>query len=324
MATKGRKPVPKSQREVSNSLINPYDQTVGNPNNSLPSPKNRGYDTSFKGDNIKPLTLGIQDIDESIVYYFQNVIRPYVIQNGQRLEVPIIYGSPERWKAVQKDGYYRDKDGRIMSPIIMFKRNNLSKDRSMGNKLDANSPYNYGVFEKKYTSKDAYSQFDILNNRIPTKTYYATVIPDYVNIEYSVIIQTYYVDQLNHIVEAINYASDSYWGDPERFKFRARIDGFQTVNEVAQGENRTVRSNFNINLRGYLVPEVLQKSLNSISKYRSTSKIIFSIETTSNPALLEGNVDINPVLEGDAVIKVLTPEDLRQRELQRRIELEDQ
>ena len=34
------------------------------------------------------------------------------MQNGVRREVPIIYGAPERWKSFQKDGYYRDKNGK--------------------------------------------------------------------------------------------------------------------------------------------------------------------------------------------------------------------
>jgi hypothetical protein len=32
------------------------------------------------------------------------------------------------------------------------------------------------------------------------------------------------MDQLNKIIEAIEYASDSYWGDPQRYQFRAMID----------------------------------------------------------------------------------------------------
>jgi hypothetical protein len=31
---------------------------------------------------------------------------------------------------------------------------------------------------------------------------------------------------MNKLIEAINYASDSYWGDPESFKFKASIDSF--------------------------------------------------------------------------------------------------
>ena len=34
-----------------------------------------------------------------------------------RLNVPVLYGSPERWKSVQKDGFYRDKNGKIQAPL---------------------------------------------------------------------------------------------------------------------------------------------------------------------------------------------------------------
>ena len=32
--------------------------------------------------------------------------------------------------------------------------------------------------------------------------------------------------QMNKIIEALEFASDSYWGDPERFLFRAAISSF--------------------------------------------------------------------------------------------------
>ena len=238
---------------------------------------------SRKGDSYKDFTVGIQDIDEAVFYYFENVIRPFVYQNGERREVPIIYGSPERWKSVQKDGYYRDKNGKIMSPIIMFKRNSITKNRSLTNKLDANQPNLYTSWMRQYNPKNFYSNFNTLNNRDQTKQFVANVVPDYVNLSYSVIVQTYYIEQLNPIIEAINYASDAYWGNPQRFKFMARIDSFNTVNEIAKGEDRSVRSTFDINMYGYIIPDAIQKDLNSIKKYNSKSKVTFSLETTSNP-----------------------------------------
>jgi hypothetical protein len=298
MASTGRKPIPKTQAEISNSLIDPYDKNLGNPNDTQQG-FNRAEQTSWKGDPNKTFSVGIQDIDESIMYYFDNVIQPYVYQNGERISVPIIYGAPERWKSFQKDGYYRDKSGRIMSPIIMFKRNSLSKDRSVGNKLDANKPHNFGVYGKSYSSMNAYDNFSVLTNRIPDKQYYAVVIPDYVNIQYSCVIQTYYVEQLNKIVEAINYASDSYWGDPERFKFRARIDSFTTVQELTEGQERLVRSTFDINLRGYIVPDTIQKELSTIPKFRDKSKVLFGLEVSSLDGLYTGGVDGDRISTGD-------------------------
>lgn len=282
MAKKGKKPIPKTQREISTSLQTPYDQRYGNPNDMQFDPKNRGNQVSFRDDTVKPFTLGIQDIDEAVMYYLENVIKPTVIQNGVVQKVPVIYGASERWKQIQKDGYYRDLSGAIMMPIITFKRNNITKDRSVGNKLDANFPNNIEVFEKAYSKRDEYNNFAVLNNRKPQKEYYAVVMPDYVTVTYDFIISTYYVEQMNKIVEAMNYASDSYWGNPERFKFRARIDTFQTNTELPVGAERIVKTNFTLTLRGYIVPDNIQKQLASIKKFSNAVQVVFSTEIVSN------------------------------------------
>jgi len=276
-----QKPRPKTQREISIEQQVPYDIQRGNPNNAT-STNNRGTKVSWRGDTVKPFTIGIKDIDEAVLYYLQNVIKPFVIQNGQRLEVPVIYGSPERWKSVQKDGYYKDKNGATMMPLIIFKRNSVEKVRTIGNKLDANNPNNYQVFEKKYSSRNAYDNFNVLNNRTPQKEYHAIVIPDYVKITYSCIISTYYVEQLNGIVEAINYASDSYWGDPERYKFQARIDTINTPTELISNNNRTVKANFNITLNGQIIPDLIQKNNTAINKFFGKTKISISEEIVNN------------------------------------------
>jgi hypothetical protein len=304
-----RKPQPKSQKEISNSLVDPYvspetGQTLGNPNTQTEFNQfsandqngidiNRSEQMSFKDDTTKPFTLGLQDIDESIMYYFQNVIKPTVIQNGVRIAVPVIYGSPERWKSTQKDGYYKDKNGAIMSPLIMFKRDTIDKNRSLTNKIDANTPHLYTSFKKVYNLKNDYSNFNILNNRIPTEQFIVNVVPDYVTLTYSCTIQTYYMEQLNKIIEAINYASDSYWGDPERFKFKASIDSYATTVEITDNTNRIVKGTFSIKLFGYVVPDTIQKELTAIKKYNSKSQVIIGIETTNS--IIAGNESFSPV-----------------------------
>ena len=294
MAQRQNKPTPKSQRQISNEFVQPYDTQMGNPNDA--TGLNRGTKLSWRGDNTKPFTVGIKDIDEAILYYFNNIIRPSVIQNGQYVNVPVMYASAEAWKQVQKDGYIRDKQSAIMLPLIMFKRDSLEKNRGIGNKLDANNPQNFGIYQKKYSGKNAYDNFTVLNNRIPEKEFVAVVYPDYVTITYSCTIATYYVEQMNKIIEAINYASDSYWGDPERFKFRAMIDNFANIIESNQGEQRNVRTTFNIRLNGYIIPDIVQKSLNSFTKFNEKSKIVFSMEVVTDNKFFEGNVEGNRIV----------------------------
>ena len=292
-----RKPIPKTQKELSIEQQRPTSERYGNPNIPLPAnenetgiPFNRSEKLSWTGDKTKPLTIGLQDLDEAVFYYFQNVIKPFVYQNGERREVPIIYGSPDRWKSFQKDNYYRDKEGAIMLPIIVVKRDSIEKDRSVYNKLDVNSPNLYGSFQRAFNPKNFYSNFSAINNKIPSQQFYAVAVPDFVTLQYSVLVQTYYMEQLNKIIESCEYASDAYWGNPERFKFRAFIDSFTTATQLTTGKDRIVKGTFNIRLRGYIIPDTIQKEMNSISKYNSKSKFIVQMETTSNSDIFDPNV----------------------------------
>ena len=299
--SKIRKPIPKTQRQLSVEQQKAFDTERGNPNARInPNESetginfNRSTKLSFKNDDTKPFSIGLQDLDEAVFYYFKNVIQPFVYQNGERRNVPVIYGSPERWKSFQRDGYYRDKNGAIMLPIIVLKRDTISKDRSVYNKLDANGVNLYSSFQKNYSPDNFYNNFSVLNNKKPVKEHYAVAVPDFVTLEYSCIIQTYYMEQLNKIIEACEYASDAYWGDPERFKFRAFIDQFTTATELTTGQDRLVKGTFGITLRGYIIPDTIQKELNSINKWNSKSKVTINFETTSNADTFQPGVRTLP------------------------------
>ena len=148
--------------------------------------------------------------------------------------------------------------------------------------MDANNPNNYGIFQKAYNPRNAYDNFSVLNNRKPEKQYYSIVAPDYVTVTYEFVIFTYYVEQLNKIVEAMNYASDAYWGNPERFKFKAMINSFGFQTELNESSERVVRSTFDVTLHGYIIPDNIQKDVNSISKFNNKTKTTIFFETTDN------------------------------------------
>ena len=249
---------------------------------SNPNLTSKATQRSVRNDNKGDFSIGIKDIDESIVFYFNNVIKPSVIQNGLRKNVPVIYGNQERWSAVQKDGYYRDRNGKIQAPLIMFKRESLEKNRSLGNKIDAENPQNYYVFERKYTNKNHYDRLSVLTSRTKTKEYQGVVIPDYVTLTYSCVIFTDYIEQNNKLIESINYASDSYWGDPDKFKFRAMIDNYTTTTDVAQGTDRVTKTAFTITLNGYIIPESINAQLQGNRKFYSKSTLKFGIETAGD------------------------------------------
>jgi len=283
-----RRPIPSSGYDrLRDNLSSGFAE--GFPVREFPNPDNRpsinkGRITTRKDDTVQDVSIGLQDHDEAIMYYFNNVIKPSVIINGNRTNVPIIYGSPERWKGVQKDGYFRDKEGKLQTPIIMFKRDSVEKRRDLGNKLDANNPQLYYTFQEKYSKRNQYDNFNVLQNIIPQKEFHTVVIPDYVTLQYSCIIWTDYIAQMNKLIEMINYSSDSYWGDKEKFKFNARIDTYSNTTEVAQGENRVVKTNFSLTIQGYLIPDSLNKDLvKKPQKFFSKSRVVFNNELIVEP-----------------------------------------
>jgi hypothetical protein len=272
-----------------NKLIVPYDKSEGNKNTVFSEPtklgqpeKNRAKQISVKTSTDKDFYIGMKDFVEAVMYYFDNVLKLSVVQNNNRVPVPILYGSPENWKTVQKDGYYRDKDGKLFAPLIMFKRSSTTPNRNLGNKLDGNSVHNLQLFEKAYSKRNFYSNFNVLNSRSPEKEYIASITPDYVTVEYECMIWTYTVEQMDKLIEALNFASRSYWGDPNRFQFYSQIEAFSDSLTYEVGEDRAVKSSFNLTLNGYLIPDSINKSLANANIYYGVSNVIFTLETATS------------------------------------------
>ena len=301
-----RRPIPSSGYDrLRDNLSSGFAE--GFPVKGFPNPDNRssinkGRITTRKDDTVQDVSIGLQDHDEAIMYYFNNVIKPSVIVNENRTNVPIMYGSPERWKGVQQDGYFRDKEGKLQTPLIMFKRDSVEKRRDLGNKLDANSPQLYYTFQEKYSKRNQYDNFNVLQNIIPQKEFHTVVIPDYVTLQYSCIIWTDYIAQMNKLIEMINYSSDSYWGDKETFKFNAKIDTYSNTTEIAQGENRVVKTNFGLTIQGYLIPDSLNKDLaKKPQKFFSKSRVVFNNELIVEPNDLVTREQTRRINRGDYV-----------------------
>ena len=216
------KPRPYTKREFLSKLqkpyVNPDTKEEVLPKQAPPSlplkpgqPEiNRALEVSLKDDDKnKTISIGLKDIDSAILFYLENVIKPTITQNDRRLSVPIIYGSPERWKSMQADGFYRDKNGKTMIPLLMFKRDSFTKNNTIGNKLDGNKVNNLKYFETGYSKRNIYDNFNVLQNQKRQKEYILGIIPDYIDITYSMSIFTDYVEQANEITEAVEFAARS-------------------------------------------------------------------------------------------------------------------
>jgi len=284
------KPRPKNQREILDEVLGQeaVDPTSGRP---AVKPRNRGNDVSTKGDRVKDVSIGIMDIDTAIIKYIEEKIRPSAIQDGNRIQVPVMYGFPERWQTIQEKGALREISGRFLAPVIVIKRDSLTANRTLGNKIDANNHQNLNVFESSYTKKNQYDNFSVLTNRIPIKEYRLVVTPEYVTLTYSAVIFTNHLEQNNKIIEAFKYAENTYWGEQGRFQFRARIDSFSTSTEYSAGDDRTTRTNFTITLNGYIIPDTVNRDISHPKKFLSKAQVDFNLETDT-PAAFTVSVTI--------------------------------
>ena len=233
---------------------------------------NRGTKLSRNTDDVKNLSVGIMDMDSAIMYYFNEVIKPSVEINDEKVKVPCIYASPERWTQVSKQGFLRDKKRQIITPLIVFKRTGMERNEDIPiDKLDANKPRNFYSFQKKYSQVNRYDKFSVQQNISPGREYYNVAMPDYVTLSYEFIIWTSYIDQMNKIVEKINYSDGAYWGEPGKMRFRTRIESFSDASEI-DGE-RLIKTTFGVNLYGYILPETFN-DYTTTQKYLTPKKLI--------------------------------------------------
>jgi len=143
--------------------------------------------------------------------------------------------------------------------------------------LDGNKINHYSISEQKYSKRNQYDRFSILNNRIPQVELYATQIPDYLIITYSCIIWTNYVEQNNKLIEAIEFASDSYWGNNQKYSFKTSINSFNTTTLIEQDSDRAAKTTFTLILNGYIIPDSINKfNATNLNKIYSKSTINIS------------------------------------------------
>jgi len=217
---------------------------------------NRGTLRSRGDDTVKNISVGLMDIDAAIMFYFNNVIKPTVLENDETIKVPLMYSNPERWNSIQKNGYLIDNKKQLVIPLIVFKRNSISKDESLAiDKIDPLSPKLFRTFQSKYSQKNRYDNFSVQQGLNKTKELYTVGVPDYVNLEYEFIVWTSYTEQMNRIIEKIIWSEGSYWGEDGKFKFRTSIDNYTDASEFTVNSERLIRTNFSVTLKGYLIPE---------------------------------------------------------------------
>ena len=238
---------------------------------------NRAREYRRDKDEQKNISVSLMDMDSAIMYYFNEVIKPSVKENKETVQVPVMYASPERWVSIQKQGFMRDKRQQLIVPAIVFKRTSIEKNDNIPvDKLDANNPQNFMTFQQKYSQSNRYDQFSRVTGVTPNKEYYNVVVPDYVILNYEFTIWTSYIEQMNKLVEKINYTDGAYWGEPGKMRFRTKIESFTDASEM-DAQERLIKTTFAVQMLGYIIPEEFNSMLTT-HKHLTPKKLVFNMD----------------------------------------------
>jgi hypothetical protein len=278
----------------------------GNLTNSVPNPiqfdKNRSEGRRLDNralhlrrdvDTLKNFNVSIKDIDETVFKHL-NKMQLTVIDAGNRIKVPISYASPEKWKSIHNDGFQRDNNGKIILPALVFYRQSSETDKA----YQTFNKYLRTSVIKLYSQKNQYTRFGALNGaNSPINEVYNVVFPDHMNFNYKFMVWTEYIEQMNAIIERINFETNDYWGDSSGFRFRTYVDSYAHTTEVENEKDRLVRTEFDLTLRGYLLPEQYAPGLDGFKstteKSLTKKKVIMGMEVVGTGWKPEVDKNIN-------------------------------
>lgn len=216
---------------------------------------NRGNHTKT---NFDPTKINIMENDEVVINYIRNNINPVVTgRDGRLIKVPVVYADAERWYQIKKSGIPRKGDSKPEVPLMALRRTSIDTDKNLTRKLSVQEPQIIS-FQKKYSKQNRYDNFSVLTGERPVYEMENVVVPTYLTIQYDLYIWTDWVEQTNQILEPLIYSEGTYWHD-DRHHFYVFFDGLSGSPELVGEQERVVRSNVTLTLKGFVVPDTEQK-----------------------------------------------------------------
>lgn len=241
--------------------------------------------TQIRRDKDKTKSIGITlyDIDFAVKSFIEQTMQLSVEDNGENVLVPVIYANSEKWASIQRNGFLKDKKGKTLVPLITFRRSGVNmKSEMRRNKVATTNQLGY-VVKPRYSINSPYDRWSTLygNSDKTPQEYYITPIPDYVDVTYDFIAWTEYQNQLNFLVEQFVYFTGQSFGEKNSLKFATNVDSFTMEDNNTTGQDRLIRSSFQITVHGYLLPKMAGNEITT-KRVISMNKISFGQEAFSN------------------------------------------
>ena len=207
----------------------------------------------------KGLSIGLTDIDTTVIRHMKNVMKPIVREANEIIKVPVMYGNEERWKSIRNRGVLRDKNNTIILPVIVIKRTGVAMNDQMPLSFDNDVQgkfINVVRSSNGWSKNNRYDRFSVLTGQKPVEEFVKTGMPDFVVCTYNIVMMTAFMEQMNDLNTIMVEHLETYWGDSTSYRFLTALEG-DISNEVqmeSQGE-RLIRNELTITIKGYMIPE---------------------------------------------------------------------
>ena len=236
------------------------------------------------GRNVgKGMSIGLTDIDTTVIRHMQNVMKPVVRESNEIIKVPVMYGNEERWKSIRNRGVLRDKNNTIILPVIVIKRTGVAMNDQMPLSFDNDVKGKFISVVRSsngWSKNNRYDRFSVLTGQKPVEEFIKTGMPDFVVCTYNIVMMTAFMEQMNDLNTIMVEHLETYWGDSTSYRFLTALEG-DISNEVqmeSQGE-RLIKNELTITIKGYMIPEftdnVFGKTAEMSRAYQS-KKVSFS------------------------------------------------
>jgi len=237
-------------------------------------------------DFTKNFAITLKDIDSTMMTHVKDVMKLTVREAGENIKVPVLYGNEERWKNIKTNGAIRDKNNSLILPLMMIRRTDVNFTDAMPFSYDADTKglASNPVRANKWAKENRYDRFSVQTNKKPIQEMITTGVPDWVDCTYSIVVLTNYIEQMNAITEAFVFHESTYWGESLGYKFLAQMGGsFSDATEMDVAGERLVKLEFEIILKGYLLPEVYSYAntdkIFDVGRKFSVGKVVFGQES---------------------------------------------
>lgn len=234
---------------------------------------------------IKDIKQSIYDIDYNIKWFIDNKIKPVIDRNNQKINVPCIFADAEKWIQVKRYGVLRDVNQHLLCPYIIIKNNGFQNRQGIPFFNVRQMPENRMILSTKYSGRNTYSSSEFFKKN-QLKEYYSMAIPRYITMNYSLIIWTDLIIQLNDIIEQFLNFDGRAWGDTTKFPTIVNPPTYNVTNDVQN--DRVCSATINLTVNAQLLTEK-NEATPTIYRLNPIHKIVIGIETEN------GNIDNNIV-----------------------------